>query len=130
MAKHLNRKVGEMVFDKLIAGISPAVHVSGGKIRKVGTETEFKRGTVFAKSSVDNKLVVLGTTAEEGETLVADCILCDDVVVGTGADVNAAVYTAGNFNYNALIAKSGHTISEAEKDKLRERGIYLGVVLE
>lgn len=129
MATHLNRKVGEMSYDNLIAGITPPVHVSSGVIRKLAADAEYKRGTVLAKSSVDNKLVILGTTAETQETLVPDCILCDDTNIGTAADVNVAVYTAGCFNKEALIVKSEYTLSEADKDKLRERGIYLGTVL-
>lgn len=125
----LNRKVGEMAYDKLIAGITPPVHVNSGTIRMLAVAAEYKRGTVLAKSSVDDKLVILGTTpADATEVLTPDCILCDDTNIGT-ADVNVAVYTAGCFNKEALIVKSGYTLSESDKDKLRERGIYLGTVL-
>jgi len=129
MARHLNRKVGDMNYDKLIAGITPPVHVNSGTIRKVATEAEYKRGTVLAKSSTDGKLVILGTEAQAEETLTPDCVLTDDVVVGTEADVVASVYTAGCFNSDALIVKADYTLSKADKDKLRERGIYLGTVL-
>lgn len=191
MAKHLNRKVGEMEYDKLIAGITPPIHVGSGIIRKLGAEAEYKRGTVLAKSSVDNKLVILGTTpadavdavaptyaltedtaltagktyytrsgsegsyvytpvdtpdvaniityyemtdpgssAVAAEVLTPDCVLTDNTVIGTTDDVITTVYTAGCFNAEALIVKTGHTMSEAEKDKLRERGLYLGIVLD
>jgi len=191
MAKHLNRKVGEMEYDKLISGITPPVHVGSGTIRKLGAEAEYKRGTVFAKSSVDNKLVILGTTAAEAveavaptygkandqaiiegktyytrsgenpdyvytavvgpelanmgtyyevtdpgspavdaEVLTVDCILTDNAVIGTSADVVTTVYTAGCFNIDALIVKDNYAMSEADKDKLRERGLYLGIVLD
>jgi hypothetical protein len=62
------------------------------------------------------------------EELIPDCILCDDVSVGTNVDVNVAVYTGGCFNIDALTVKDGYTMTEADKDKLRERGIYLGTV--
>ncbi len=186
----LNRKVGEMAYDKLIAGITPPVHVSSGVIRKLAADAEYKRGTVLAKSSVDNKLVILGTTpadavdavaptyaltedtaltagktyytrsgsegsyvytpvdtpdvanistyyemtdpgssAVAAEVLTPDCILCDDTNIGTEADVVASVYTAGCFNVAALIVSEDYTLKESDKDKLRERGIYLGTVL-
>lgn len=127
----LSRKVGDMSYDNLIAGITPPVHVNTGTLRELATETAYARGTVLAKSSVDGKLVILGTQADQAqnETLTPDCILCDDVTVGPGADVNVAVYTAGCFNVDALIVKSGYPMSEDDKDKLRERGIYLGIVL-
>ncbi len=191
MATHLNRKVGDMAYDKLIAGITPPVHVNSGIIRKLAAEATLVRGTVLAKSSVNNKLVILGTTpadavdavpptyaltediaitagktyytrsgaegsyvytavaapdvaniatyyemtnpgspAVAAEVLTTDCILCDDVEVGTAADVTVPVYTAGCFNHDALIVKDGYTMTEADKDKLRERGIYLGIALE
>ncbi|MGD9567529.1 MAG: hypothetical protein AB7V48_04305 [Sedimentibacter sp.] len=183
----LNRKVGDMSYDNLIAGITPPVHVSSGIIRKLAAETTLTRGTVLAKSSVDNKLVILGTAqaeavdaiaptytltedvaitagktyytkvgdvytavaspivddigtyyemtdpgspAVEAEVLTADCILCDDVVVGTVADVNVTVYTAGCFNVDALTVKESYTLTVADKDKMRERGIYLATVFE
>lgn len=132
MATHLNRKVGDMSYDNLIAGITPPVHVNSGTIRKLAAETTYVRGTVLAKSSGtagDGKLVILGTDAAENETLTPDCILCDDVTIGTDADVSVAVYTAGCFNVDALIVKGEYTMTEADKDKLRERGIYLGIVL-
>ncbi|MDR1158350.1 MAG: head decoration protein [Oscillospiraceae bacterium] len=131
MDTHLSRKVGEVKYDKLIAGITPPVHVNSGTIRKLATAADYARGTVLAKSSGsagDGQLVILGTAAAQNETLTPDCILCDDAGIGTANAENAAVYTAGCFNIDALIVKSGYTLSEADKDKLRERGIYLGAV--
>lgn len=191
MANHLNRDVGSMEYDKLFADLRPQAHVGSGIIRRLGAAATYVRGTVLAKSSADNMLVILGTDAAVSsqafngdgsdttfaitakpmvvnsvkvggsavtissydattgvvtlaaapasgtgnviayyneEILTPDCVLCDDTSVGTSADVNAAVYTAGNFNVNALTVNSGYTMTESDKDKLRERGIYLGVV--
>jgi hypothetical protein len=134
MATHLNRKVGEQGYDNLIAGITPETHVNSATIRKLATAATYVRGTVLAKSSGaagDGKLVILGTTAVENETLTPDCVLCDDTDIGTATDVTAAaVYTAGCFNKAALTVKVAYTMTEADKDKLRERGIYLGAVLD
>lgn len=130
--EHLNRKVGEVEYDKLIAGVSPAVHINSGVIRKLSVVATYPRGTVLAKSTGsggDGKLVILGTTAVENETLTPDCILCDDTEIGSAVAENAAVFTGGCFNINALTVKDGYTLTEADKDKLRERGIYLGTVL-
>lgn len=186
----LYRKVDTMEYDNLIAGITPPIHVNSGTIRKLAEKATYSRGTVLAKSSIDDKLVILGSTpaaavpavaptyakttdteivagktyytrsGSEGsyvyapvaqpatadletyyemtdpgspevpaEVLTPDCILCDDVAIGTSADVVVAVYTAGCFNADALIVKAGYAMSESDKDKLRERGIYLGTVL-
>ena len=124
--KNLSNKIGTMEFDGLVTDIKPAVQVRGGTIRKLGTEATLKRGTILAKSSGtggDGKLVVLGTTAGTNETLTPDCILCDDVVVGTAADVKAAVYTAGCFDPNKTTVATSYTVTEDDRDKLRERNI-------
>ena len=54
-----------------------------------------------------------------------DCILCDDIEVGTSADAKAAVYIGGCFDPNKLVIAEGATITEAVKDVLREKGIIL-----
>ena len=85
-----------------------------------------KRGTILAKSSGtagDGKLVVLGTAAVSNETLTPDCILCDDIEVGTAADEKVAVYTAGCFDIGKVTVSASYTITEGDKDNLRMRGI-------
>ena len=124
--KNLYSQVGEMEFDGLITDVSPEPVVRAGKIRKLGTAATLVRGTILAKSSGsagDGKLVVLGNTAATNETLTPDCILCDDVAVGTSDDVVVEVYYAGCFDLAKCTVKSGYTITEDDKDKLRERGI-------
>lgn len=129
----LNKKISTVPYSNLIAGMDPPVHVNSDVIRKIANETVYPRDTVFAKSSVtvrDEKLVILGTAAAENETLTPDCVLCDDVVVGTATDANVAVYTAGCFNINALKVKESYTLTLADKDKMRESGIYLATISE
>ena len=121
--RNLNAKVGEMEYDGLVVDLVPEVEVRGGTIRKLAKETTLKRGTILAKSSKDNTLVVLGTEATDGETLTPDCILCDDTVVGTDADVSVSVYTAGCFNTNRVHVADGYTISATDFDALRKYSI-------
>ena len=121
--RNLNAKVGEMEYDGLVVDLVPEVEVRGGTIRKLAKETTLKRGTILAKSSKDNTLVVLGTAAADGETLTPDCILCDDTVVGTDADVSVSVYTAGCFNTNRVHVADGYTISATDFDALRKYSI-------
>lgn len=121
----LATKLGEMEYDNLLIGTIPPVQTAGGTIRKLSAEATLKRGTILAKSSTDNKLVVLGTAAGSGETLTAYCILCDDMDVGTTADETVPVYTGGCFNSNKVIVADGYTITEADKDNLRMRDIVL-----
>lgn len=131
MARTLSRVVDTMNYDGLISGTEPAVKVGGGKIRKLGAKATLVRGTVLAKSggsAGDGKLVILGTTAASNETLTPNCILAEDIEVGTASDVNAAVFEMGCFDPEKLVVKSGHTFSAAEKDELRALGIYLAAV--
>lgn len=128
MAKHLNQTAGELVPDKLIAGMTPPPQTASGTIAKLSAKATYKRGTVLAKSAKDNSLYILGTTAATGDTLTPDCILCDDTEIGTDAGVTAAVYVMGRFNVDALTVADSYTMTEADKDKLRERGIYLAQV--
>ena len=134
--RDLHEKIGSVEFEKLFAGMQPPAIVKPGVIRKLGTAGTLKRGTLLAKSSGsagDGKLVIFGTTAASNETLTADCILCDDIDVGTTSDENALVYIAGNFNEAALIMATGAslaTITEADRDALRTKGILLGTVME
>lgn len=123
---NLSKKLGDMNYDGLFTDVVPAVQVSGGTIRKLSAAATLKRGTILAKSSGtagDGKLVVLGTAAVTNETLTPDCILCDDIDIGTSADEKVAVYTAGCFDPDKVTAAASHTISETEKDNLRMRGI-------
>ena len=123
----LSRIVDSMEYDGLISGLTPKVKVTGGTIRKLDSESTLERGTILARSSGtagDDKLVVLGTTAASNETLTADCILADDITVGDGEDVNVAVYDMGCFDPDKVKVADGYTITAADKDALRQRGIY------
>lgn len=129
--KNLNSKLGEMTFDGLIADLTPKAQVGGGVIRKLSAEATLKRGTILAKSSGtagDGKLVVLGTTAATNETFTPDCVLCDDIKVGTIEDEKVAVYTAGCFNSGKVTVTSGYTITADDLDNLRMRDIVLKAV--
>ena len=67
--------------------------------------------------------MVLGSTAATNETLTPDCVLCDDVTVGTDADEKVAVYTAGCFDPDKVSVAASYSITETDKDNLRMRGI-------
>lgn len=98
-------------------------------IRKLtGAAATYKAGTALALSGGtegDDKLVILGTAAASNETLTANCILAEDVEVGTDADVQALVFLSGHANANKLAVASSHTITAAEIEAFRAAGIYL-----
>lgn len=117
-----SRKLGDVEMDGLITDLTPKTEVRGKTIRKVDKETVYKRGTVFGMSNKDNKLVILGTSGD-GETITADCILCDDITVGTSDDVVATVYTAGCFNADKITVADSYELSAEDYDTLRKYGI-------
>ena len=131
MPKDLNRKIGEMNYDGLISDTNPAVRVGGGTIRALAAEAVLTRGTIMAKSSGsagDGMLVPLGITAKADETLTPNAILCDDLEVGTSESINVPVYLAGCFDPGKCAVNTGYTVTEDDKDKLRERGIVFKAV--
>lgn len=125
MSKRLDETIGAVGFDNLINGQYPPAEVFTVKIRKEATEAKiYKRGTVLALSG-DGLRVILGTTAKSNETLTANCVLADDVEVGTASDAVATAYRTGHFNENSLITNNSHAISETDKEALRSAGILL-----
>ncbi|MGN1118531.1 MAG: head decoration protein [Acutalibacteraceae bacterium] len=120
---NLNRKIGEMDYDNLVIGLNPKTDVRSATIRKLDSKSTIKRGTILAKSSADNKCVILGTSAAESEKLTPFGIVTDDIEVGTEADVVTTIYTAGCFNTAKCIVAEGYTIKDADFDELRKFNI-------
>lgn len=134
--KNLMNKVGEIGQDNLIARALPPADTTGVTIRGVKDGATYPRGTVMARSDIDGKLVILGTTAaaakaKSGETpavpaenLTAAFILCDTVEVGE-EDVGTAAYRTGSFNTAALTVAEDYEITAKDRDDLRKYGIFL-----
>lgn len=116
-------------YDGLIYDINPPADVFAVKIRKQSSDAvTLKRGTVLALSTGtagDNLMVMLGTTAATNETLTANCILAENVEVGTTEDAVALAYRTGHFASNKLIVASGKTFGAADKEALRDVGILI-----
>lgn len=123
----LSKNVAVMEPDDLIVGTQPPCRVGGAIIRKGAGE--LKRGTLFAKSSTDAKLVILGSTAATGETLEPYGVLCDDIEVGTEEDLTVTIYISGKFNSNRITVADDYTITEKDKDTLRKYDIELTAAL-
>lgn len=132
----LNENVGSVEYDELINSAEPKADVFNVTLRAQAAETILKRGTVLALSDADNKVVVLGTSAKtfgEGastktENLTANCILSDDVTVGT-KDCIVVAYRTGHFNRNKLIVAEGYTLTHSDEEELRKVGILLDTAL-
>lgn len=134
MSKRIDETLSTPSYDELIIDGQPVAKVMTVTIRKLGTAATLKRGTVLALSgsgtAADYKMVVLGNTAGANEVLTANCVLCDDVDVGTAADVTTLAYCTGVFNSNKLIVKTSYTMTASDKEALRDAGILIETAIE
>lgn len=133
MSKRLDETLGTVGYDNLINGLYPPAEPFSVVICKGSAEATYKRGTVLALSegtARDGKYVILGTAAASNETLTANCVLAEDVTVGTANDETAVAYRTGHFNSNALIMDAEHTFSAADKEALRGVGILISDAVE
>lgn len=131
MSKRLDENLGSVGYDGLIVANEPVADVLTVTIRKEATAAAtYKRGTVLALSAGNGKLVILGSTATTNETLTANCILAEDVEVGTTADVTVLAYRTGHFARNKLAVASGYTLKATDEEELRKAGILLSDAIE
>lgn len=133
MSKRLDENLGSVGYDGLIVANEPVADVFTVTIRKEAAAATYKRGTVLALSAGtadDGKLVILGSTATTNETLTANCILAEDVEVGTAEDVTALAYRTGHFARNKLAVASGYTLKATDEEELRKAGILLSDAIE
>lgn len=131
MSKRLDENLGSVGYDGLIVANEPVADVLTVTIRKETTAAAtYKRGTVLALSAGDGKLVILGSTATTNETLTANCILAEDVEVGTTADETVLAYRTGHFARNKLAVASGYTLKATDEEELRKAGILLSDAIE
>lgn len=133
MSKRLDENLGSVGYDGLIVANEPVADVFTVTIRKeANAAATYKRGTVLALSAgtAGGKLVILGSTATTNETLTANCILAEDVEVGTTADVTVLAYRTGHFARNKLAVASGYTLKATDEEELRKAGILLSDAIE
>lgn len=133
MSKRLDENLGSVGYDGLIVANEPVADVFTVTIRKEAAAATYKRGTVLALSAGTadaGKLVILGPTATTNETLTANCILAEDVEVGTTADVTVLAYRTGHFARNKLAVASGYTLKATDEEELRKAGILLSDAIE
>ena len=130
MSKRLDENLGSVGYDGLIVANEPVADVFTVTIRKEAAAATYKRGTVLALSAGTGKLVILGSTATTNETLTANCILAEDVEVGTTADATVLAYRTGHFARNKLAVASGYTLKATDEEELRKAGILLSDAIE
>ena len=129
MKTRANEKIGEEVFENLFNQNAPNADAFTIQLR--AGQGKLVRGTVLALSSNED-MVILGTAADEEETITANCVLAEGIDTGAAAGDSVAglAYRTGHFNGNRLTVKDGYTITVGDKEALRKGGILLSDALE
>ena len=134
MSKRLDENLGSVGYDGLIVANEPVADVFTVTIRKAATaaatNTRGTEQTLTARTARDSKQNHLHTTTTTNETLTANCILAEDVEVGTTADVTVLAYRTGHFARNKLAVASGYTLTATDEEELRKAGILLSDAIE
>lgn len=123
MSIRMDKDVNTMAYDNLIYDLTPEPEVFSVELA-AGTGT-LERGTLLDLSTKDSNYVIHGTAAGTGDTLTANCVLAEPVELSATAEVIGQAYRIGHFAQNVLKVKSGSTITEADKEALRDVGILL-----
>lgn len=119
MAKALNEKVGNMLYDHLVYDGSHPVDAKNVTVTLTkGTAGTIKRGQVIDFTSADGKYKVHAASG------VVNCIAARDAQY-TAEDENVVVsaYISGPFRKDALIATPALTAADVET--FRTNGIFL-----
>ena len=125
--------LGASSVDSLIAASYPPTDTFHITIRKLSEAATLKRGALLDLSSGsggDGHCVIHGTSAAANETLTPFCVLADDTIVGTSTDVIAKAYRTGHFVKEKLIIAEAASISDADKEDLRDVGILVSSAIE
>ena len=123
MSGPLERKVGSMGRDTLIAKLFPPAETFGVKV--AAGQGQLKRGTVLALG--ENGTYTMLAAATTGK---ANCVLADDVDASGEAAVTAVAYRTGHFNSKALIMAKDYTLTQTDKEELRHGGILLSEMMD
>lgn len=108
--------------DQLIGGTAVAALTKNITLKGLAAEKALKRGAVLAVS--EGKYQIVDAASATPALKVANAVLSEDVVVGTG-DVVATVYIRGIFNAEEMSVGSESDSVQAHEEELRAVGIYL-----
>lgn len=108
--------------DQLIGGTAVAALTKNITLKGLSAEKALKRGAVLAVS--EGKYQIVDAASATPALKVANAVLTEDVVVGTG-DVVATVYIRGIFNAEEMSVGAESDSVQAHEEELRAVGIYL-----
>lgn len=119
--KRLDETLGAMGYDNLFVENVPESDVVAVKLTVAGV---VKRGTVISGTPGGEDFAALAAAANATKALY---VLADDV--DTSVDVVGIAYRTGHFNRGALIVGSSYTLTAADEEILRGKGILLSDAL-
>lgn len=108
--------------DQLIGGTAVAALTKNITLKGLAAEKALKRGAVLAVS--EGKYQIVDAESATPALKVANTVLAEDIVVGTG-DVVATVYISGIFNAEEMSVGAESDSAQAHEEELRAVGIYL-----
>lgn len=108
--------------DQLIGGTAVAALTKNITLKGLSAEKALKRGAVLAVS--EGKYQIVDAASATPALKVANVVLAEDVIVGTG-DVVATVYISGIFNAEEMSVGAESDSVQAHEEELRAVGIYL-----
>lgn len=108
--------------DQLIGGTAVAALTKNITLKGLAAEKALKRGAVLAVS--EGKYQIVDAASATPALNVANAVLAEDVVVGTG-DVVATVYIRGIFNAEEMSVGAESDSVQEHEEELRAVGIYL-----
>ena len=124
MSKRLDESLGTVGYDNLFVENIPEADVVTVKL--TASQGVLARGTVISGTPGGSDFAALSAAAEAGNALF---VLADDVDTTAGVVVGIA-YRTGHFNRAALKVKSTYTLSAADEEILRGKGILLSDALD
>lgn len=135
MSKNLYESLGTVDYDDLFVENVPESDVV--TIKLAANQGVLARGSLVSGTPGGNMTLLAAaladtvTVASTNGTMnyVTAYVLSDEVDTGTGSAVVAIAYRTGHFNRQAIKVNSSYTLTDADEEFLRGKGILLSDAL-
>lgn len=123
--KRLDESLGTVGFDNLFVENIPEADVVAVKL--AASQGVLARGSLISGTPGGEDFALLAAAADASKELY---VLSDDVDTGTSGAVVGIAYRTGHFNRAALTVKTEYTLTAADEEILRGKGILLSDALD
>ncbi|SCJ81364.1 Uncharacterised protein [uncultured Flavonifractor sp.] len=123
--KRLDESLGTVGYDNLFVENVPEADVVAVKL--AASQGVLARGTVVSGTPGGEDFAALAAAAEATKAIY---VLADEVDTGTSGAVVGIAYRTGHFNRAALAVKTEYTLTAADEEILRGKGILVSDALE